>query len=211
MKYLTITILLILISCINEKSNKKVIVSLKERISNFEENIDNIPLDSLKVLLSGTKIGEQEFLDLDGNIIKFDTFSKPIFLEATASWCKPCIAQIPAINSIVDLYHNQVEFVFFTQDTQEKAQDIASNLHPKIKVIPSLKKVDPNGLNKIDVGGFQHILPFPTTYFVNSNKIISDIKVGGPVPSDNTDEALKVVLDYNLKTMTESIIKLLPK
>ena len=209
MKYITILIIiLILPSCENKGTQINSIETFDEKLQLIEE-YDISKIDSLQKLLIGTKLDNYQFVDLRGNEIDIKSIKKPIFLEATASWCKPCKALTPALNEVVEQYHEQIEFILLTHDTQEKAEIFSKGLHPKIKLIPSKSKQDPNSLNKLDVGGFKQIFPFPTTYFINSDKFISEIKWGAPVPKDDSEQELIRVKELNVQELSELIEKII--
>ena len=92
---------------------------------------------------------------------------------------------------------------------QQRAVNFSNELHPKIKLIPSKSKQDPNSLNKIDVGGFIQIFPFPTTYFINADKVISEIKFGAPVPIDNSEQEVNKVKELNIQELSKLIEKVI--
>jgi len=130
-------------------------------------------------------------------------------LQATASWCKPCKALTPALNEIVEKYNDQVDFILLTHDTKEKAKTFARGLHPKIILVPSKSKKNPNSTDKLDVGGFKQVFPFPTTYFITMDKIVSEIKTGAPVPQDSSEQEVKKLQDFIIQEFSESIEKLI--
>ena len=211
MKYIPILIILILFSCKreNKETSKNAIETFDEKIQLIKEEYDISKIDSIQRVLIGTKLNNYQFTDIHGNEINIKSIKKPIFLEATASWCKPCKALTPALNEIVEQYHEQIEFVLLTHDTQEKAENFSKGLHPKIKLIPSKSKQNPNSLNKLDVGGFKQIFPFPTTYLINTDKVISGIKSGAAVPKDNTEQEFIKVKEFNIEELRKSIEKII--
>lgn len=209
MRYIQLLIVLLTCSCTTRKIKEKPVLSFNEKIAIIESKFSVSKLDSLQKILIGTKLNNYQFIDVQGREINLEETEKPIFLEATASWCKPCKALTPALNEIVEKYHGQIEFVLLTHDTQEKAENFSKGLHPKIRLIPSRTKQNPNSLNKIDVNGFKQVFPFPTTYFIDKNKIITDIKIGGPVPQDDTEEEIRKVNEYNIQELSKSIQKII--
>lgn len=193
----------------NATSSKEKKVPFSSKLEEIARVYSFSKADSIYEVLIGTEMDAYEFTDLNGKRISLGEIKKPIFLEATASWCKPCKALSPALNEIVGKYSEQIEFVLLTQDTKDKARKFAASLSPKITVVPSASKHDPNSTDKIDAGRFRQVFPFPTTYFISADKEILDIKTGAPVPADNTPEELERVKKYNTERLEASIALLL--
>ena len=198
-----------MLSCTNKNRENVSIRTYSEIIDIIDNDFDISRIDSLQNLLLGNKIDNFQFTELNGNVVDIDKIEKPIFLEATASWCKPCKALTPALNEIVEKYSNQIEFVLLTHDTKERAEIFSTELHPRVKLVPSKTKKNPNSVDKLDVGDFKHILPFPTTYFINTDKMISEIKIGAPLPTDNSEEEINRINQMNMKDFSLSIEKLI--
>ncbi|GAB3513429.1 TlpA family protein disulfide reductase [Emticicia fontis] len=76
---------------------------------------------------NGVKAPDFITKDIKGNTISLADFKgKYLLLNFWASWCEPCIAELPAINLIHDTYpSNQIEILSVTQDVKYKAFEIA--------------------------------------------------------------------------------------
>ena len=209
MKYTLILIVVIIYSCSNKRDVDDSIVLYSEVVEDMAKDLDFSKLDSVSSQLIGKRMDNYHFTDLHGNKVELAKINKPILLEATASWCKPCKALTPAMNEIVEKYHEQMEFIYLTFDTQEKAEVYAKGLHPKINMIPSKSNKDPNSHDKLDVGEFKHFLPFCTRYYLNSEKIIEYIKIGALVPLDNSEKEQKKAKDFNMKELNVVIEKII--
>ncbi len=168
-------------------------------------------LEILRTQLIGSKIDDFEFVDVNGDSIKTKNFDTPLFFEATASWCKPCVASIPAINQLSETYKDSIKFILITHDTGERAKTFAANFNKNVIIIPSKNPVNPTDLVKIEAGGFKHLFPFPTTYFINKDKTIVDIKTGGSVSGTHIIEndtfivSEKEAFESNLAMLSEGI------
>ena len=56
--------------------------------------------------ISGTSIMEGAFDDLEGGIRRFAEFEgRTLLLHVWATWCAPCIAEMPALEALQDRYH----------------------------------------------------------------------------------------------------------
>ena len=62
--------------------------------------------------------------DFDGNEIPFEAFrGKTVFVNFWATWCPPCIAEMPDINNLYDKVNADVSFVMISVDEDhEKAK-----------------------------------------------------------------------------------------
>lgn len=206
--YLLLCLGILFLSCNNSNNNKQA-ESYSIKIAQLEATFDPSKFDSLSQTLIGTKLDPFTFIDLTGKTISLDKIDKPILLEATASWCKPCIAITPALNEIADQYGDQVELILLTHDTPKKAARFAKKFDSQIKIIPSSKEQDPGSLDKIAVGGFKQLFPFPTTYFIDKDKIIVDVKVGAEVPASSNSEEVERVKRRNVERLKDGIGRLL--
>lgn len=67
-----------------------------------------------------------ELVDLAGNNVSFSDFQgKTIFLNFWATWCPPCVAEMPGIESLYQSLQNNPAIVFIlisTDDDREKAR-----------------------------------------------------------------------------------------
>ncbi len=62
-------------------------------------------------------------IDLHGNETDFSQFqNNVIVLNNWATWCPPCVAEMPGLQHLYKQYKNQVIFVFIAHDKPEKVQ-----------------------------------------------------------------------------------------
>jgi thiol-disulfide isomerase/thioredoxin len=63
---------------------------------------------------------EWTFRDMEGNIVKLKNFShQVIFLNFWATWCPPCIAEMPSIQKLYDDYQDNVAFILISNESQQ--------------------------------------------------------------------------------------------
>ena len=51
-----------------------------------------------------------------------DTGDKPIFMNFWATWCPPCIAEMPSMRKLYEDYKDKVEFYFITQEDKKTVE-----------------------------------------------------------------------------------------
>ncbi len=62
--------------------------------------------------------------DLDGNRIPFNHFQgQAIFLNFWATWCAPCIAEMPDIQALYDQFGDEAAFVLVSDEKPERIRD----------------------------------------------------------------------------------------
>lgn len=136
--------------------------------------------DSAFTALNGSLIGDYTFVDIEERVIKTDELAKPLYLMASASWCKPCIAKIPALNKAVEEYHDRVNFAVLFYDDDAMVRKMASDYNENIYLVPSKGKRQSGDID-INIDGFRHIMSYPTSYLINPEKTIIKLSQGGYV------------------------------
>ncbi len=61
--------------------------------------------------------------DINGQIINLSQYKgKVLFINFWASWCPPCVGEMPAIQDLYDIYKNdkRIQFLMLTNDSPEK-------------------------------------------------------------------------------------------
>jgi thiol-disulfide isomerase/thioredoxin len=114
--------------------------------------------------------GEQNIVlhlkDLNTNIVKLSDYKdKVILLNFWASWCKPCIKEIPSLVRLGDKLKQQ-DFEIITVNVGESAREI-SDFKKRVKFdLPIL--LDDEGKAVQDWG----IYAYPSTFILDKNAII---------------------------------------
>lgn len=65
---------------------------------------------------------EWQLKDVDGKTVSLSTYKgKIIFINFWATWCPPCIAEMPSIQKLYVDYQDKMVFLFVTTDSFDKA------------------------------------------------------------------------------------------
>ena len=126
--------------------------------------------------------------DMEGNLVPVTQFKdKVIFLNHWATWCPPCIAEMPGIQSLYDELSNHQDIAFIMLSVGEPTEKVSGFISRKEFTFP-VYQASPGTLP--DVIRSQSI---PATYVISkSGKIVSK-KIG--MAKYNTNSFKKFLLD----------------
>lgn len=129
-----------------------------------------------------------ELANSKGETFNFEQIQgKVVLVNFWATWCPPCIAEMPSLQELYDDYKHKVEFVFITD---EKFQVVDAFLEKNNYTFPVYEPI--SNYNEI----FE-VKSIPRTFLIDQNgKIIID-KVGAA--------------NWNSKTVKETIDQLIEK
>jgi peroxiredoxin len=109
-----------------------------------------------------------------GSVRLSDLRGQPVVLNFWATWCPPCIEEMPALEALWQQTSGQV--VVLGVDQGERVETVARFLETTAPVtFPIL--MDPDQV----VGYRYYVRSLPTTFFIDANGIIREIRVGGPL------------------------------
>lgn len=114
---------------------------------------------------------EIKFELLDGGTATVEDFlNRPLVLNFFASWCTPCVAEMPALESISQ-QRSDVAFVGLAyNDTPTRAREIVADTG-----VTYPTGMDPNSA----IGNAFEILGMPTTLFISPNGEVAYKHTGG--------------------------------
>ncbi len=132
--------------------------------------------DSLvKYGLNGSYMNNFQFNQLNNKEVSLYDFKKPTYLITYASWCVSTEGEIPAINELANKYKDEIDFVILFWDDQKTTKKMAKSYNKNIRVLYV------NELNNNDayvVTQLKHSLGLPTTFLLDKDKMILDIRRG---------------------------------
>lgn len=135
------------------------------------------------------KTASYEFLleDLEGNNVPFDSFKgEVIFVNFWATWCPPCIAEMPDIHQLYKDKKDEVQFVMISLDRdREKARAFIAKKDFEFPVY-FLK-------SKLPIDYDTHSIP--TTYVLDKNGSIKVENHG--MAKYNTEDFKKMLTDLS--------------
>ncbi len=115
---------------------------------------------------------------LDGKVTKLSNFrGRPVLLNLWATWCPPCIEELPSLNRIQDRYRDRGLVVLGVAGDEKTA-----NVHAFVKAHPLRFSVllDPEGVVGTDYG----ITGYPESFLIDRDGKLA-AKYVGPLPAQN--------------------------
>ncbi|MFK5982143.1 MAG: TlpA disulfide reductase family protein [Flavobacteriaceae bacterium] len=170
------------------------------RINSQQANLDNdferseFLFDSLiNNVISGSYLDNFRVRKLSGRKVELNDFEKPIFLMTYASWCTPGSGEIPALNEIAKKYHKEIDFVILFWDSKGKVKKATRDYNKHITIVYVDEK---ENTNDHIVETMKHSLGFPTSFFIDENKKIVDVR-RGILHHYNEKYSISYELNYN--------------
>jgi len=110
-----------------------------------------------------------QLIDSGGKIYSFKDFSdKPVVINVWATWCPPCVAELPSLIKLHETYGNRVHFIFLADDRPEKVRQFLQQKNWNIPVYYSGSK-RPFLLQSESI---------PATFIIDRHQIIRVRKTG---------------------------------
>ena len=144
--------------------------------------------------LIGTTFEDYTFKSFEKRKLRLSTIHKPIFILTYASWCIPSKGEIPALNKLAQKYAREVQFVILFWDKKSSVKKIARKFNHNVNVCYAHESYK-NDANI--VANLKHTLGFPTSYFLDENLKVINIKRGGAQPDNKSTYVKAYTLNYN--------------
>ncbi len=156
--------------------------------------------DSLvKVDLNHSYMDNFRFNQLNSKEITFYDFKKPVYLITYSSWCVASEGEIPALNELVSNYHDKIDFVILFWDDKKTTRKMAKAYNENIKIL-YVDEMQNNASYVIKQ--LKHSLGLPTTFLIDGNKKILDIRRG---VTHSIEKSFEESFDLNYNSIYDGI------
>lgn len=69
-----------------------------------------------------------QLFDINGEKVNFEELNnKPVFLNFWATWCPPCIAEMPGIKELYQQFGDDINFVIVSNESRAQVREFAKN------------------------------------------------------------------------------------
>ncbi|AOT70285.1 hypothetical protein Gferi_12180 [Geosporobacter ferrireducens] len=158
-----------------------------------DANGDESPTEEKTGVFVGDKAFDFTLLDREGNEISLSSLQgKVVFVNFWATWCPPCVQEMPYIQAIYDQYQKKdVVILAVNVLATEKSKDAATVnqfLEENGYTFPVLYDVDGSVTVKYRVSAF------PATYIIDKDGYIADF-VSGAMNKDTMEKKIEKVLN----------------
>jgi thiol-disulfide isomerase/thioredoxin len=147
---------------------------------------------SPKVAKVGDSIPDVTLIDIQGNKLRLSELKDSVvFVNFWASWCPPCIEEMPSIESLFRNLSGKPKFKMITILYRDDVDSLINSAREQGYTLPIYR--DPDGFAAIRFG----ITGVPETFIIDKKGILRD-KVIGPYNWDSP-----AVIDTLLKLINE--------
>lgn len=110
-------------------------------------------------------------LNLEGTPVRLAQFDRPAVLNFWASWCQPCIQEMPDFQRLHEQYGDRIAMIGVNDgEDLATATEFAGRTGVRYPIL-----IDPS---KSLTDGPYRLIGRPTTYYIDAQGIIRDIRVG---------------------------------
>ena len=127
-----------------------------------------------------------------GSITLSDLQGQVVLVNLWASWCAPCRAEMPAIESVYQQYKDQGFTVLAVNSTSEDSVSAAQDFVAEYGfTFPTL--LDTQG----QVARAYLLNAYPSSYFIDRNGVIQEVVFGGPMAEALLRTRVEALLENN--------------
>ena len=128
-----------------------------------------------------------QLVDATGQKVSLEDYKgKIVFINFWATWCPPCIAEMPSMQKLYNDYQNKVVFLFVTTDSFEKAKAFLTKEKLNLPIYQSVTK-PPLEMESATI---------PATYVIDKHGNLIVAKIGS---ADWNSDSFREKLDEYLK------------
>ncbi len=121
--------------------------------------------------------------DLEGKLINMETFKdQVVVVNFWATWCPPCVAEMPSFQNLYNAYGDKVIFLFVANDKEDKVVKFLEDKGYELPVFLQASQV-PEEMNSNSL---------PTTYILDRD---GDIVVSKTGAADWNSDRVRKLLD----------------
>lgn len=149
--------------------------------------------------LKGSYMDNFCFKDLRSKSVNLYDLDKPVYLITYASWCITTKGEIPALNQLAEKYSDQIDFVVLFWDSKKTTKKAAKayNKHITVVYVDEMENKDAFVVSRL-----KHTLGLPTTFLLDKNKQILDVRRG---ISHSYEKSLQESIDVNYNSIFDGI------
>ena len=150
-------------------------------VSFITSRVETLEIDKDKqIQLAGY---DWQLIDAQGRPVNFSDFKgKVLVINNWATWCPPCVAEMPSLQDLYDSRKNDVQFLFVAHDKPEKVRAFLAKNHLNIPVY-YMQTAMPKKLESPSI---------PTTFIIDKQGNIVVRKTG---PADWNSSQVHKILD----------------
>ncbi|MBC8321013.1 MAG: TlpA family protein disulfide reductase [Bacteroidetes bacterium] len=149
-----------------------IIPSTRTEVASFFIQITSLPpstLDSDEQFKINNQTKLWQIYDMEGRHVSFASLNdKPVFLNFWATWCPPCVAELPGIADLYKKYNKEVNFIIVSDENPDKVQ--AFVIKNNLDSLPFYQ-------NKSVPSDFKS-QSIPTTFIIDKEGVVVVIKKG---------------------------------
>jgi thiol-disulfide isomerase/thioredoxin len=149
--------------------------------------------------LNGSYMDNFHFNQLNSKKVSLYDFKKPTYLITYASWCVTTEGEIPAINELANKYSEEIDFIILFWDDQKTTKKMAKSYNKNIRVL-YVNELNNRGAHV--VSQLKHSLGLPTTFLLNKDKMILDVRRG---VTHSLNKSFEESFDLNYNLMYDGI------
>jgi thiol-disulfide isomerase/thioredoxin len=121
------------------------------------------PRESTKTILLSEEEWNMVLIDQSGEKKMLSEFmEKPLLINFWATWCSPCIAELPSLQKLYDTYKDKIHFVFIVNEPFEEINEFLDKRNyslPCFRLTDAIPDMFENGI-------------IPTTYLIYDEHIM---------------------------------------
>ncbi len=134
-------------------------------------------------MVKGQTAPDFEHVTIDGTNIKLSDYigEKPVVLDFFATWCGPCIVELPVLQQFYQGHSNEVEIIAISSEESGSAGAIRSLISSKGVSFPIIHDPSRGISNKYPTRGIPYLVFIDKDGIVISDHLGSDPKIGDAI------------------------------